>query len=94
MAKTEQLQLRVSAEQKEKIKRQATLAGDDVSTWVLRKLLPSEADEFQHLVNNFKSGASTPSHELADIHDFLESLSGQTLASAVRSADLKSFGRI
>ena len=89
MAKTEQLQLRLSSTQKENIKNLAALAGDDVSTWVLRKLLPPEADLFQRLINNLAAAEPPLSNRLADIHDFLHSLSNQGLVAGVHSADLK-----
>ncbi|MBQ73880.1 MAG: hypothetical protein CMQ20_02505 [Gammaproteobacteria bacterium] len=90
MAKSEQLQIRVNPEQKARIKKQALLAGEDVSKWVLLKLLPPDSDEFQHLVDKLGAAAHSPSHMLAEIHDFLLSLSGKALEVAVRNTDLSS----
>lgn len=87
MAKSQQLQIRVSPEQKARIKKQASLAGEDVSKWVLTKLLPPDADEFQHLINKLGATPYAPSHMLAEIHDFLHSLSGKALEVAVRTTD-------
>ncbi len=87
MPKTEQLQIRVSAEQKRKIKTQAALAGEDVSKWVLRKLLPPLADEFQRLIDNLAQNQSSCTIALADLHDFLESLTARTLAAAIQGAN-------
>ena len=72
MAKSQQLQIRVSPEQKTRIKEQASLAGEDVSSWVLTKLLPPDADKFQHLINQLGVGLHSRSHMLAEIHDFLQ----------------------
>ena len=73
MAKSEQLQIRVSPEQKAMIKKQAHLAGEDVSKWVLLKLLPPNADKFQHLIDKLATTSHAPSLMLAEIHDFLQS---------------------
>lgn len=88
MAKTEQLQLRVTAEQKERIKAQAARAGQDVSKWVLGLLLPEVADEFQRLTDRLKSDPSAYSVGLAAVHDFLQSLSANKLELAVRGVQL------
>ena len=88
MAKTEQLQLRVSAEQKQRIKALAARAGEDVSKWVLSRLLPAASDEFQRLIDRLTSDPSAQSLTLAEIHDFLQRCSARRLVSAVQSADL------
>ena len=88
MAKTEQLQLRVSRDQKDRIKQQAAFAGEDVSKWILRKLLPTEADEFQRLVDQLKNNPDRESFAFSDIHDFLQSLSAKNLELASASIDL------
>jgi hypothetical protein len=88
MAKSEQLQIRVSPEQKARIKKQALNAGEDVSKWVLLKLLPPDADKFQHLIDELATSSHTPSQMFAEIHDFLQSLSGKALEVAVRATDL------
>ena len=88
MAKSEQLQIRVSPEQKARIKKQALLAGEDVSKWVLLKLLPPDADKLQHLIDKLATTSHPPSQMLAEIHDFLQSLSGKALEVAVRATDL------
>ena len=87
MVKSEQLQIRVSPEQKASIKKQASLAGEDVSKWVLLKLLPPDSDKFQHLINKLGTMSLAPSQILAEIHDFLQSLSGKALEEAVGPID-------
>ena len=88
MAKTQQLQLRVTVEQKERIKAQAAQAGQDVSKWVLSLLLPEVADEFQRRIDRLRSDPSAYSVALAALHDFLQSLNSKKLELAVRGAEL------
>ena len=88
MVKSEQLQIRVSPEQKARIKKQASLAGEDVSKWVLLKLLPPDSDKFQQLINKLGTTSQAPSQMRAEIHDFLHSLSGKALEVAVGAIDL------
>lgn len=92
MAKTEQLQLRVTAEQKERIKAQAAQAGQDVSKWVLGLLLPEVADEFQRLTDRLKSDPFGYSVALAALHDFLQALNAKKLELAVRTVELDGVG--
>ncbi len=87
MAKSEQLQLRITAEQKQRIKVQATRAGQDVTKWVMSQLLPEVADEFQRLADRLKSDPSAYSMALAALHDFLQSLSAKKLEMAVRGLE-------
>ncbi len=92
MTKTEQLQLRVSAREKEQIRALAALAGEDVSKWVLRKLLPVPAEEFQILVNKLGANSSPHSLALAELHDFLQSLTTTELEAAVQNVALHDLG--
>ena len=83
MQKTEQLQIRVSATQKAQIQARAKRAGEDVSKWVLRQLLPPVQDRFQNLIGNLAMGSNSQSYALAEIHDFLSGLSSEQLHKAV-----------
>jgi hypothetical protein len=69
-AKSQQLQIRVTPRQKAALKRQASAAGLDVSTWVLARVLPPERDRFTELLHALTSSAD---HRfvLAELHDFL-----------------------
>ncbi len=51
MNKSAQLQIRVSPDQKHRIKSKTDRAGEDVSQWVLRRLLPECADELQDMID-------------------------------------------
>jgi hypothetical protein len=88
MNKTQQLQIRVSADQKAQIKARAELVGEDVSKWVLRQLLPPVQDEFQRLSRALASRRTDRSHALAELHDFLGRLSAKTLAQAVQDSPM------
>lgn len=71
MVKSAQLQIRVSPEQKQLIRSKAERAGEDVSQWVLQRLLPKCADELQTMINELGRTAREHSYVLAEIHDFL-----------------------
>lgn len=88
MHKNQQLQIRVSADQKAQIKARAELVGEDVSKWVLRRLLPPVQDEFQRLSRALASRRTDRSHALAELHDFLGRLSAKTLAQAVQDSPM------
>ena len=83
MAKTQQLQIRVSATQKAQIQARAKRAGEDVSKWVLRQLLPEVQERFQNLVGNLKVDTDSRSYALAELNDFFDSLSARQLLKAV-----------
>ncbi|MBI4500601.1 MAG: hypothetical protein HY700_05515 [Gemmatimonadetes bacterium] len=84
-AKTGQLQIRVSAEQKRALKRRAREAGMDISSWVLGQVLPAEADRFQALVARVADRARRR-YALAELADWLRGLPAGAFARAVESA--------
>ncbi|MDA1076061.1 MAG: hypothetical protein O3A63_15070 [Proteobacteria bacterium] len=88
MTKTEQLQIRLSSEQKASIKAQAAQSGEDVSRWVLRRLLPPGALELEHLVEALSSPRTDRPLKLAAIHDFLERQTATDLKIAVGALNL------
>lgn len=69
MGKTEQLQIRVSPEQKAALQALAAAAGRDVSSYVLDRLLPSRAGEFGELLRLLDG--SNRRHALAELNDLL-----------------------
>ena len=94
MTKTQQLQIRISASQKAQIQARARLAGEDVSKWALRQLLPPVQDSFQNLVGNLLVGSDLRTYAFAELHDFLNKLSTTQLVKAVEfppSAQLSDF---
>ena len=84
MAKTGQMQIRVSAEEKAHIRQRARRAGTTVSEWVLRRLLPPVESEFQQLCGELAAHPDACSYGLAHLHDFLARLDARDFSLAVR----------
>lgn len=85
--KTHQLQIRVTTEEKEAIRRQARQAGLDVSAYVLARALPPAAARWRELLAELRREAR-PRFVLAALNDFLASLGPAEIAEAVADADL------
>ena len=88
MNKTAQLQIRVSPDQKHRIKSKAAQAGEDVSQWVLRRLLPECADELQGMIDTLSKSPKLRPQVLAELHDFLVSCDSAQLGQAFNGLDL------
>ena len=88
MSKSAQLQIRVSPEQKHRIKAKAEQAGEDVSQWVLRQLLPACADELQAMIDTLGRSPKLRSQVLAELHDYLVSFDSAQLGRAFNTLDL------
>lgn len=84
-SKLEQLQLRVSKEEKAAIRRAARLAGMDMSSYVLSRVLPPPARTFQSAVAAL-NGPDSPAFALAQINSFLSALTAPELHRAVATA--------
>ena len=84
MAKTRQLQVRVSADERERIRQRAENAGMTVSEWVLRRLLPPVEEEFQGLCLGLAERPEFRTHALAHLHDFFRRLGEREFSLAVR----------
>ncbi len=84
-SKSEWLQIRVTPEQKRALKRAAREAGTDMSSWVLDKLLPREADRFQALVARAVDAAERR-FALAELADWLRALPPGAFQRAVAQA--------
>jgi len=80
--KTDQLQIRVTQEQKSRIRRASRRAGVGMSAWILERLLPSRAEEFRALVAELAAGGDRRL-VLAGLSDFLTSLGPREYAEAV-----------
>jgi uncharacterized protein (DUF1778 family) len=81
-AKTAQLQLRVSPEEKATIHRAARRAGMDMSAFVLSRVLPANEQKVQDLLSALRNG-SARSFVLAELNDLLTGLSAEDLRQAV-----------
>lgn len=77
--KTEQLQIRVTAQQKAALKRAAKAVGADVSSYVLARLLPPERERFASLLHALTE-APAARYALAGLHDLLEACPPALLA--------------
>jgi hypothetical protein len=86
MSKTSQLQLRVSPEDKARIRARAASAGMDLSKWVLHQLLPPVEERFQSLCRGLGAASGKRSHVFAELNDFLSRLSAREFIRAVRYA--------
>jgi uncharacterized protein (DUF1778 family) len=87
-AKTQQLQIRVTPEQKSALARRARRAGQDVSSFVLARALPSAALRFEEIVSAL-ADADRPRFALAELNDLLTELAPRELAEVTSQADLR-----
>lgn len=79
--KTEKLDLRVTREEKERIRRAAQAAGMEISAWVMGRLFEPQSMRFMQLVR--EAARANDSFSFATLADFLKSLSGSALNGAV-----------
>lgn len=82
--KSAQLQIRVSPAQKRRLKQLAREAAMDVSSWVLRRVLPDEAERFQELVAALERLPDR--FRWAELADYLRELPPALFARAIASA--------
>lgn len=80
--KAAELQIRVTADEKNKIQRLAAQAGMDMSAYVLSRLLSTPAQRFADLVEACASTESS-GYGLAELNSFLTDLSAAELRIAV-----------
>lgn len=84
MSKNQQLQIRISAEDKTRIRRRAARAGMDVSNWVLNLVLPPVEREFQALCQELSTRSDARAHGLAEVQDLLEGSTRKDFERAVQ----------
>jgi len=87
-AKSQQLQIRVTARQKAALKRQADAAGQGVSSYVLSRLVPPDQDRFAAILRALETDADRR-FALAELNDFLHALAPVEFAEAVARAALE-----
>lgn len=85
--RSSQLQIRVTPEQKEVLKRLSSRAGQDMSTYVLSRALPDARLRFARLLEALRDDDRS-SFALAELNDLLSDLTAGELCSAVEHADL------
>jgi hypothetical protein len=81
VAKTSQMQIRVSGEEKAAIRRAAKRAGLDMSAYVLRRVLSIPADRLSECVKACLS--PTPAYALAELNTLLSGFSVGELREAI-----------
>jgi uncharacterized protein (DUF1778 family) len=86
-AKTQQLQIRVSPQQKSALRRHARHAGLDVSSYVLARVLPAEPDRFAAILRMLALDANQR-FALAELNDFLHACPPVVFDDAVAQASL------
>jgi uncharacterized protein (DUF1778 family) len=79
MAKSSQLQIRVTPEQKASLKHLAEMAGQDVSSYVLSRALPEARTRFEALVSVLVA-AEDHRFPLAELNDLLTNSTGSELS--------------
>ena len=87
--KSEQLQIRVSLQEKELIQARAARAaraGVDVSKWVLQQVLPAAERGFQQLCTELANNPHARSHVLAELNDLLTGLSAKDFRAALQNS--------
>jgi len=84
MSKTSQLQIRVDANEKARIRQRANDAGMDVSKWVLQKLLPPVEERFRQICEDLAGGSAGRTYVLAELHDYFNRLEPREFSLAVR----------
>ncbi len=82
MKKSAQLQIRVSPQQKEAIRRAALRAGMDISSFVLSRVLSTQEERYHTLLRKLAS-AKDESFALAELSDFLENLDKQNFSPSL-----------
>lgn len=80
--KTQQLQIRVTPEQKAELRNLARAAGQDVSTYVLSRALPAAKLRFGEIVRSLRDDEDQR-FNLAELNDLLSRLTGTQLTDVV-----------
>jgi uncharacterized protein (DUF1778 family) len=88
MEKTAQLQIRVTPAEKARVKRLAAAAGQDVSAYVLARVLPAAGDRFHQILRALGRG-DDQRYVLAELHDFLVDLAPVQFRQALSPPALK-----
>lgn len=87
-SKSPKLQIRVTSEQKELLRRQARRAGEDMSGYGLAHVLPDASVRFDQLLQALRDDDQR-GFALAELNDFLSGLSAGELRGAVELASLE-----
>lgn len=88
VAKSKQLQIRVTPREKATLKRLAAAAGQDLSSYVLSRALPRPALELEKLIRVLERDGEERRLALAAFNDLLTGLAPVELRDAVESVDV------
>jgi uncharacterized protein (DUF1778 family) len=86
--KTGHIQIRVTPRQKAALKRLAERAGQDLSSYVLGRVLPAAPRRFEELLVRLGAGEEEPRYALAELNDLLSGLARSELEDTVAQADV------
>jgi hypothetical protein len=87
--KSEHLQIRLTPSQKATLKRRASAAGTDMSSYVLARALPERGRRFAELLDLLRDASEAGhSYVLAELNDFLTGLAPIELPNAVAQASM------
>ncbi len=87
-SKSRHIQIRVTPRQKAALKRLATAAGQDVSSYVLARALPAAPQRFEELLSLLAADDDEPRYALAELNDLLTGLARGELGEAVAQAEV------
>lgn len=87
-SKSRHIQIRVTPRQKTALKRLAAASGQELSSYVLARVLPASSRRFRELLELLGSGDDEPRYALAELNDLLTGLAGEELGEAVAQAEL------
>lgn len=87
-SKSLQLKIRITPEQKELLRRLAGRAGQDMSDYVLARVLPAASVRFDQLLQALRED-DPPGFALAELNDLLSGLSAGELRDALELASLE-----
>lgn len=86
-SKSQHLQIRVTPRQKAALKRLASAAGQDLSSYVLAQVLPSSRIRFEELIG-FLGKGTDHRYVLAELNDLLSTLAPGEFHASVAHADV------
>lgn len=86
--RAKQLQIRVTTQEKARLKRLARAAGQDVSAYVLSRALPSQVDRLAGIVRALRDDTDRR-FALAELHDLLVALAPAEFGATLESMDVR-----
>jgi uncharacterized protein (DUF1778 family) len=86
--KSEYLQIRLSPREKAALRRRAAQAGQDLSSYVVTRLLPSEQRRFEEILVALRA-EENHAYAYAELNDLLSGLPSGRLREVVADADLQ-----